>query len=208
VATQWYIRRGSNVLGPSTSAQLKSDASAGLVKREDEVSQSPTGPWTIAQKVKGLFPVEETSDIFQFYADETSVQESSSTKPCPFCAEKIQTAAIKCKHCGEFLSKPPSDKKVFDSTQRPQSGSRNLSESDKQRIMEEEAFKIKARETQANASPLRKGLQMILLLPMLLAILMLLGGFVSGDAEMAKTAGVGVVVIGIIFGATFINRVA
>ena len=57
MANQWYIRRGSKVLGPSTSAQLKSDAAAGLVKREDEVSQSPTGPWTVAQKVKGLFPI-------------------------------------------------------------------------------------------------------------------------------------------------------
>ncbi|MCH8306260.1 MAG: DUF2116 family Zn-ribbon domain-containing protein [Candidatus Marinimicrobia bacterium] len=28
-----------------------------------------------------------------------------ATKSCPFCAEQIDENAIKCKHCGEFLTK-------------------------------------------------------------------------------------------------------
>lgn len=30
----------------------------------------------------------------------------SETKQCPYCAESIHADAIKCKHCGEFLTPP------------------------------------------------------------------------------------------------------
>ena len=31
---------------------------------------------------------------------------TETTRTCPFCAEDIKLAAIKCRHCGEFLDKP------------------------------------------------------------------------------------------------------
>jgi len=42
--------------------------------------------------------------------------EDNDTKSCPYCAEQIKQAAIKCKHCGEFIveEKAPSEIKIDD----------------------------------------------------------------------------------------------
>lgn len=43
----------------------------------------------------------------------------SDTKTCPFCAEDIKAAAIKCKHCGEMLMQSEPESTPLETTKEP-----------------------------------------------------------------------------------------
>ena len=52
----------------------------------------------------------------------------NDTKVCPYCAEQIKQAAMKCKHCGEFLAeeKAPSIIEIGDSEIKVQGKSNSI----------------------------------------------------------------------------------
>jgi len=84
---QFYYRADGQVFGPMSGDELRQWALEGRVVPDTEVRLGEEGNWVPASRVKGLF--EEGGGEY---------------KRCPYCAEQILAAAIKCKHCGEFLT--------------------------------------------------------------------------------------------------------
>jgi phage shock protein PspC (stress-responsive transcriptional regulator) len=44
---------------------------------------------------------------WQEWSDEARTEPQAATKTCPYCAEEIKPAAVKCKHCRTWLAPPP-----------------------------------------------------------------------------------------------------
>lgn len=58
----YYIRRGSKLIGPVSPAKLRDAAAAGKVQPEDEVRKGESGRWRAAESIKGLLAVPEPVD--------------------------------------------------------------------------------------------------------------------------------------------------
>ena len=58
----YYIRRGSKLIGPVSAAKLRDAVAAGKVQPGDEVRTGESGRWRAAESIKGLLAVPEPVD--------------------------------------------------------------------------------------------------------------------------------------------------
>jgi TM2 domain-containing membrane protein YozV len=122
MSRSWFVEHKGKIVGPVTSAQLKQLASASKIGRKTRVRLGEDGEWVSASKVQGLFPATEISPPKRELAtaaaspppvpspvreQPTPVPAVAQKRPCPFCGEDIAVAAIKCRHCNEFLDGRP-----------------------------------------------------------------------------------------------------
>ena len=58
MASQWFIKKGQNKVGPYTSSQLREIAYEGGLTPQDHVLKEGTTEWVKAKRLKNLFPNE------------------------------------------------------------------------------------------------------------------------------------------------------
>lgn len=101
--SNWFIKTDSGEHGPVTAQQLRQLAAASRITPNTSVRRDEDTAWHLASKIKGLnFASHDADNATPSTVTVTEV--AAETKPCPFCAEAINVNAVKCRHCGEFLT--------------------------------------------------------------------------------------------------------
>lgn len=96
---KFFVMTNGQEFGPFTGSELKQLVIDKTLLPHSYVRQEE-GSWVVARTVKGLVFEAEPLPVEPPPAKPPEIK----TKTCPFCAEQVALAAIRCKHCGADIS--------------------------------------------------------------------------------------------------------